>query len=91
MSKEVKNRQVDFTPYERNSIYVEIIMQESPKIESVFDLYSFLHQEKERIYKIIVKGDSLDRMVLAPELIEINQELSQIEEYFTLLSKKQDN
>lgn len=82
---------VEFTPYERNSIYCEIVMQEEPKIENVFDLYDFLQREKTRIYKIMIKGDSLDRLVLTPELIEINQELTQIEEYFTLLTKKQDN
>lgn len=83
----VQVKKTDFTPYERNSIYCEIIMQEGPKINSVMDLYEFLHREKARIYKVLLKGDSLDKMVLTPELAEINRELKDIEEYFELLTK----
>jgi len=84
---EVQVKKTDFTPYERNSVYCEIIMQESPKINSVMDLYEFLHREKARIYKVLLKGDSLDKLVLTPELAEISRELKDIEEYFELLTK----
>lgn len=86
-TREVQNKKTDFTPYERNSIYCEIIMQESPKINNVMDLYEFLHREKARIYRVLLKGDSLDKLVLAPELVEISRELKDIEEYFELLTK----
>lgn len=81
-----------FTPRERESLMVEVLMAERPEINSVMDLYNFLNREKGRIWNIMLHGDLLDRMKLMPELEEINRELADIElHYFNPIILKQDN
>jgi hypothetical protein len=81
-----------FTPRERESLMVEVLMAERPEINSVMDLYNFLNREKGRIWNIMLQGDLLDRMKLMPELDEINRELADIElHYFNPIILKQDN
>lgn len=81
-----------FTPTERESLMVEVLMAERPQINTVMDLYNFLNREKGRIWNIMLQGDLLDRMKLMPELDEINRELADIElHYFNPIILKQDN
>ena len=81
-----------FTPTERESLMVEVLMSENPQINTVMDLYNFLNREKGRIWNIMLQGDLLDRMKLMPELDEINRELADIElHYFNPIILKQDN
>lgn len=81
-----------FTPRERESLMVEVLMAEKPEINSVMDLYNFLNREKGRVWNLMLQGDLLDRMKLMPELEEINQELADIElHYFKPIILKQDN
>jgi hypothetical protein len=81
-----------FTPQERDSLMVEVLMAENPEINSVMDLYNFLNREKGRVWNLILQGDMLDRMKLMPELEEINEELADIElHYFNPIILKQDN
>lgn len=81
-----------FTPRERESLMVEVLMAEKPEINNVMDLYNFLNREKGRIWNIILQGDLLDRMKLMPELDEINRELADIElHYFNPILNQQDN
>lgn len=81
-----------FTPQERDSLMVEVLMAENPEINSVMGLYNFLNREKGRVWNLILQGDMLDRMKLMPELAEINQELADIElHYFNPIILKQDN
>lgn len=70
-----------FTESERNSLLVEIMMQEGPKMDNVFSLYRFLHTEKERILELLLTSDNDLRQTLWPQLDEVKKDLRWTEDY----------
>ena len=78
-----------FTPNEKLSLIAESLMQEftpddPEKIESFWDLFSYLHREKERILKLLLNGDSQDRQILWPQLDEVKKDLAILEFYLEI-------
>ena len=70
-----------FTESERNSLIVEMIMQEGSQMDNVFSLLGFLHKEKERILELLITADNDLRQTLWPQLDEVKKDLVWTEEY----------
>lgn len=77
----MENNSKTFTESERNSLIVEIIMQEGPQMDNVFSLLQFLHAEKERILSLLVTSDNELRQTLWPQLDEVKKDLRWTEDY----------
>ena len=71
-----------FTESERNSLLVEIIMQEGPAMDNVFSLLGFLHREKERILHLLIVSDNDMRATLWPQLDAVKVDIDTIDHHY---------
>jgi len=75
---------------ERNSLIVEMLMQEDPDRRKVFQLFQQLLQEKALLLEAIVSGTNEDRQSLWPQLDEVNKDIYQTEFYINLLTQQEN-
>lgn len=78
----MQNNDETFTESERNSLLVEILMQEGPAMDNVFSLLAFLHREKERILHLLIVSDNDMRATLWPQLDVVKVDIDTIEHHF---------
>lgn len=71
-----------FTESERNSLLVEILMQEGPAMDNVFSLLGFLHREKERILHLLIVSDNDMRSMLWPQLDDVKYGIETIMHHY---------
>jgi hypothetical protein len=75
---------------ERNSLIVEMLMQEDPDRRKVFQLFQQLLQEKALLLEAIVSGTNEDRQALWPQLDSVNKDIYQTEFYINLLTQQEN-
>lgn len=78
-----------FTLSERNSLIVEMLMQEDPDRRKVFQLFQQLLQEKALLLEAIVNADLEDRLNLWPQLDDVKKDIEHTENYINLLTTNQ--
>lgn len=88
------NQKLEFTPQERLSLIVEALLQEfTPnephKIQGFWDLYAYLHREKQRILQLLLAGNTKARQILWSQLDEVKSDINSLE-IFLEIHIKQD-
>jgi tRNA nucleotidyltransferase (CCA-adding enzyme) len=76
---------------QKNSLMVQMWMQENPSTDRVFALLRQLQEEKTYLLECLVKGDNEVRQTIWPQLEKVNTEIKETEWYINLLTNKQDN
>lgn len=76
---------------QKESLIVEMWMQESPSTDKVFALLRQLQDEKAHLLEALVKGDQQVRDTVWPQLDEVKKHITETEWYIELLTNKQDN
>ncbi len=74
-----------FTLDQRNSLIVEMLMQENPDRKKVFHLYGQLLAEKALVLEYIVEADNNGRQLLWKQLDDLNRDIKWTEDYINLL------
>jgi hypothetical protein len=89
-------QKLEFTPQERLSLVVEALLQEftpeeAHKIQGFWDLYAYLHREKQRILQLLLSSKKdKTRQVLWAQLDEVKSDINSLE-IFLEVHIKQDN
>ena len=76
---------------QKNSLMVEMWMQESPSTDKVFALLKQLQDEKAYLLECLVKGDQEVRQAIWPQLDQVKKDITEIEWYINILTNTQDN
>lgn len=78
----------EFTLEQRNSLIVEMLMQENPDRKKVFSLYQQLLNEKRLILEALVDSDDPEaRQLFWRQLDDCNRNIQYTEDYINLLTK----
>lgn len=89
------NTKLEFTPQERLSIIAAALMQEftpdePDKIQDFWDLYAYLHREKQRLLQLLLASDDRHRQFYWKQLDEVKTDLSLLEIFLETHIKQQD-
>ena len=76
---------------QKNSLMVQMWMQENPSTDRVFALLRQLQEEKTYLLECLVKGDNEVRQTIWPQLEKVNTEIKETEWYINILTNTQDN
>lgn len=96
MSTQIKEKYTKtilvFTPSERLHLVAQALLNEfssdnPEQIESMWDLVTYLHYEKERLLKVLVAGNQDIRSLAWKQLDEVNKDLFRLESSINQLIK----
>lgn len=76
---------------QKESLIVEMWMQESPSTDKVFALLRQLQEEKAHLLECLVKGDQQVRNTIWPQLDQVKKHITETEWYIGLLTNTQEN
>jgi hypothetical protein len=76
---------------QKNSLMVEMWMQENPSTDRVFALLKQLQDEKAYLLECLVKGNQEVRQTIWPQLDQVKKDITEVEWYINILTNTQDN
>ena len=76
---------------QKNSLMVEMWMQENPSTDRVFALLKQLQDEKAYLLECLVKGNQKVRQTIWPQLDQVKKDITEVEWYINILTNTQDN
>ncbi len=76
---------------QKNSLMVEMWMQENPSTDRVFALLKQLQDEKAYLLECLVKGNQEVRQTIWPQLDQVKKDITEVEWYINMLTNTQDN